>query len=91
MKMSMEHYAIVEEMVKAVIETVGKAALDEHYRKVVADPAVRIPKRRMMWDIWHSTGDKRLRFYDCCDGLYSDSHIETAIRKVVNAHYKFPK
>jgi hypothetical protein len=66
-----------------LLDFVGTPTIMEIIEKLRSDPICKSPVRRVMWDWFQLSYESR----KICDNLYSyltDSHIETALRLIIN-------
>ncbi len=88
MKIKPEHYATVklsiETLIKSFVETHGSQALDRYALRLKDSKAqVRDMQKRFRWDLLYTAVSSNW----ICDNLYSymdDSHIDTALRSIVD-------
>ena len=84
MKMMTGDYAALETEIRTVEDRNGIEKLAEYRRNLTKDDRVKDVDKRYRWDLlWAIDQERR---YPLLDGLYrylNDSHIDTALRRIV--------
>lgn len=81
MKMKPEHYKMLKESIIEAAPNIDFAGLKAN---IAADPRVKDAHKRYVWDIFYSIPfPTRLKFLDEVYEYLDDTHIPTALEKII--------
>ena len=84
MKITTEHYAQLNALVRRVVEKVGREQVKAHREGLKDDPRVIDIEKRFRWDFVYAVPyAERGPIIDAVYKYADDSHIDTALRKIV--------
>lgn len=84
MKIKVEHYKILKQLIKDVKTTHGLTKLLEYKESLKNDSRVKDLDKRFRWDLfWEIKAAERSKLVDDLYEYMNDDHIDTALKNIV--------